>query len=194
MPKNTLAPGFVKFTYSTVFSGITMQHVQRLSINPAVWSGQTTTLTPKSGAAILWSTALTAYADVWDDLFHTSSNLIGAELWRQDTPSSDPVYQGTWPLARAGVSASATVFAGQGTWTLFGSDDSIMKVTLIESLSAPNQKTAYGALGAGIVKSFFDYFLSNGCVFWTRGNAYCASAGFFWTKTNDKVRGKRFAV
>lgn len=193
MPINTLAPGFVKIQYSTVVGAVTLNHYQRLGINPAVWSGQTTTINPKSGAAVLWSTGILDYFTAVRPVYHSSSIFVGAELWRQDTPTSDPVYQGSSVLSLAGTSAIATVSMGQAVFAIFGADDSRLMVKLLESAIGVNQRTTIVSAGA-LQKAVGDYFLANNCVFWTRGNSYGASYGFMSTKTNDKLRKLRLGM
>jgi hypothetical protein len=193
MPKNTLSPLFVDIQYSTVVGGVTLDHHQKLGMNPAVLAGAATTVFRANGTTVLWSTAVIEWVTVAKTLFHTTSTFIAAELWSMPTPSSDPVFVATVALAIAGTSGASSVFANQAVWDFKGADDSDMRVTLLETNQAADQRKAYTAQSAA-QKVVPDFFLAATCPFWTRGNAYPASTGILNTKTNDRIRAKRLQL
>ena len=190
MPRKSLAPGFIKIFQSTTISGTPMSHVQTLSIAGPTWLGALTTLLRKSGAAVVWTTAVTELIVLLRPLMGTGTTYINAEIWRQDTATDDPLFISTVAIALAGTNGAATLSAGQAVIDFKGADDSDLRFTLLEPAMAANRRLAYLGMTAA-EKALCDYIVGATTWLYTRGNSFPVNVGFLTSKTNDVLRKSR---
>lgn len=194
MPRNTLAPGFIKIEQITTIGTLALSHVQSLGIIPVSWSGVTTTIERRSGVAYLWTAAVASLMVVLKPLFTDDTSWVGAELWRQDLPGDDPIFVASLAMTDVGSVAGTAISACQAVFSFKGADDSSLRFTLQEPTIAADLKHAYAALTAAR-KALVDYIMtgSDGWIH-TRGNSLPASFQFMVTKTNDKTRKQRMGL
>lgn len=190
MPKASLAPGFIKIQQTTIVSTVPMDHYQTLGIYSPTWSGATSTIQRRNAANVLWTTALGELITLMRPLFSTATTFIGAELWRQDTPTSDPSFVATTLLGLAGTTGTVQN-ATQALFEFKGTDDSSLRFTLIESNIAANLRHPYTGMTAN-EKALVDYLVGTTNWVITRGNSFPDHVGFKTSKVNDKIRKHRF--
>lgn len=193
LPNNTPAPAFIDLQYATTVGGVVLNHHQIICVNPAVLSGATSTLTLKNATTLLWTTALNALIALLQPLHHTSTIFIGAELWSKPTPSSDPIFIATAVLGTAGTSGTAPVSMAQTVIDFKGTDDSDLRFTILEGVSAANVRQGLAAMSASY-QALVAYLYGATSFVYTRGNAYLSNVGFLTTKTNDRLRKKRMGL
>lgn len=186
MTRFTLAPGYLKFTYS----GVAQPHH---CIIPVHFAGEPVPGTipnvlNRPGDSIPADVALNTLLSFVIHFYHTSVTFGQAEAHTVST--DDPPVDGfiaAWDAALVGVSTVAQVPWSRATWSFKTRFGHPLKVVLMESSYAVNQ-IYRPPFAPGIEADFYDYMTSDNCVWRGRDGATAYSLSSIITKTDDVLR------
>lgn len=190
MVKNSLAPGFVRIFYQTVYATVPMVHRQTIPCLPSPGTLGGWEVARRNGSLANWNTAVLELVTVMKAIMHTSSTFQYAELWTQADENSEPVYRENYDITVAGSSATGTVRAVQRVLSFRSTENGRMKLTLLETIQPPDQRAAYSGLGSQD-KAIVDYMLDPACWVVARDGGYANTFAFATSKTNDALRRHR---
>lgn len=193
MPRNTLAPGFIRLRSACLINGIALEHIQLIGVFNPVWTPGAPTIQKKDSAQILWTTAIAALMVPLKPLFTDDTAWLGAEIFRQDAPGDEPLFFATTTLTDVGSVAGTAVSGGQAVFSFKGADDSAMRFTLLESNIAVDLNHDYAALTTAR-KALADYIIGSTSWLTTRGNSFPAAFSKMVSKQNDKLRKIRLLL
>lgn len=189
MPKNTLAPGYIRLLYTVTINGIARPHIMNLGVRPADWSAATATIYKRDNAAIDWSAGVNVLVGWLKPCWPNVANFVSATLYRQDTPSSEPQYQSEYSIAQAGTGGGSVTAGRQETFTYRTFDGGIYKMVLLETGAGEvvRESVLTPATPRADLK---DYVIGTTSWIYARDNSHPKT--FLWrtAKMNDKLREK----
>lgn len=188
MAHNTLAPHFVRLYYT---SGST-PHVQTLqcSLVGPVSPGDEPDVSRRSAAAIPISEAITAYVDIIKAFFRSVDTFTGYEVFGVDMETNDPFFIYGDDLTTVGTNAGATLLDGQGVFTFGTALGGVLKLYLMEPVTAQNQRTPLKTTAIAPLGTLATYML--GANAWIRGrdDSFPIRGIYYTSKINDMLRKK----
>jgi len=186
MPMPTsLAPGYVKFTYS----GVLFPHHATIPVAPrgTPTPGIEPDVNLKDATHIPVSAAMDAFMDVIVPFFPTTVNFGLAEIHLVDAGTGEDTFIYAWNLGRLGTSLVARVAAEQLVWSFKTALGSPYKLYMMEAVEAVNQRSL-PPYPAGVYKDLSDYVCGNTSPVYGRSNSYPFVPVSRITKTNDTLR------
>lgn len=152
MALNFPGPYEVRVFYDTIVNTITLTHSLRLSfvVDPPepepgdLWS--TIFMLRRGGTNVALDVEMDDLAAHLKALFHTSSELLYAELWKYEDQSFDASFVSAYGLSIAGTSGTATVTAGQSIYSFRTLEGGSMRLNLMESIVAAGGVKGYSDL------------------------------------------------
>lgn len=185
MARNSLSPGFLKIFYTS--NG--HPHVQTLPVNPVAPAGAATNLLDKSGASQLWTSAVADLVLIMKAVLHTTDSIDTAEIWTQASPTAVPIFQASSAIGVNGTSASVDQPFSQLRFSFRTSLGGRGVYTVLEGVTAPDQKFPAPLYGAVAAFAAIDAYLTGvNSVVWGRDNAYLSAGIRAVSKTNDTLR------
>lgn len=198
MARNFPGPYELRFTYETDVSGITLNHTQRVSLDLVA--------PPSAGDAFNNINAITRGGSAQPDLAAACEAWLALiaerfavgvvfgiiELWKYAPLTFDATFISSYnPTLVAGVATGSVVVTQQETYTFRTVEGGVMRLQLMESVFASNDKNAYPT-GVAVVDAIFDFVKSDVNWVLARDTSYPFAALNHLGGQNEKLFRLRF--
>lgn len=187
MPINTLAPAYVVLNY---IGASNIPHKMVFGVLPDNLTLTTPTIKSKDGSSVAINTAMTTLVNVLKALVPSTMTYTDYDLWRKDTPTSDPLWVYNGSLAVVGTGGTG-IANSQLVASWRSGAGGVGKTYVMEGSTAINlvlKPTTYGGLASA--QALATYLLGNTCIIYARDNGFPIAVPKMFTKTNDALRKK----
>lgn len=138
--------------------------------------------------------AVDAWVVLLKAILHTSSTIIGAELWRYDAGTFDATFVSAYAINVVGTSSTASGAARQDIVTFRSTNGSTIRFSVLEAgLSLPSGKYAPLA-GNADMDAIVNFLLSDNCWMIARDNGMPFYGLNLFVGQNEALFKKRFRV
>lgn len=181
-----LAPGFIRYTYSSP----TFPHhgIIPIKFNGIPEQGVEPSLETSSGGNVMFSTGIDLMIDsAIRTQYNADTNFGLADIYSVDPVTGERSWIFSHNIDAEGSNIAANVTISRATWMFKSTVGKPIKVVLMGSVYTPNSRNV-GSVPADARQDVLDYMLGDDCIVYGRTDAWPLTFVSFTSKTDDVLR------